>query len=131
LSLKKIKIESAGGPFLDKEARPISKDDALIEKEVVKAINKFRPHLLFVAFGAPKQEKWAYKWLDKLEVGGVMVVGGAFDFIAGRAKLPPEWMEKAGLEWLWRLLHQPRRLGRIFVATIVFPVRVFWTKLMS
>lgn len=128
-SLRKVKIMFNSGPILDKRGRPVKKQDNLKEKEVVEQINKFKPHLLFVAFGAPKQEIWVNKWLSKLNIGGAMVVGGTFDYISGKAKLPPAWMEKLDLEWLWRLITQPRRVGRILTAFPLFPIKVFWYKM--
>jgi len=125
-SLKKIVLESAEGSMLDENAIPISKKDIKIEKDVIRSINKLKPHLLFVALGAPKQEKWLDKWMEDLNIGGAMVVGGTFDYMARKTALPPKWMEKLGLEWLWRLMDQPGRAKRIFMAFPLFPLRVYW-----
>jgi N-acetylglucosaminyldiphosphoundecaprenol N-acetyl-beta-D-mannosaminyltransferase len=87
-----------------------------------KLIDAAAPDLLFVAFGAPKQELWLARNLPHLHsVKVAMGVGGAFDFIAGEKKRAPLWMRKTGLEWLFRLIRQPSRIGRIFNATVVFP----------
>jgi len=126
---KKVEIMAASGPSLDKNGLPMKKEDERIEKQVIKEINDFKPQLLFVAFGAPKQERWLFKWRAKLKIGGAMAVGGTFDYISGRAKLPPAWIENLGLEWVWRLITQPRRLKRIFTAFPIFPLKVFWYKL--
>lgn len=117
------------GPLLNKNGEPISEKDRKIEIELVEKINKFKPDLLFVGFGMPKQEKWISKWLPKLEVGGAMAVGGTFDYVFGKAILPPVWIGKAGLEWLWRALHEPKRVLRILNAVIVFPLKVLFFKL--
>lgn len=124
---EKIKKVTAG-PRLNKNGEPISERDKKIEIELVEKINKFKPDLLFVGFGMPKQEKWISKWLPKLEVGGAMAVGGTFDYVFGKAKLPPAWIGKAGLEWLWRALHEPKRVLRILNAVVIFPLEVFWYK---
>ncbi len=126
-----LKIESARGPTLDKEGNPVSENDRKLEKEVIDQINKFNPQLLFVAFGNPKQEIWIEKNLSRLNVGGAMAVGGTFRYIAGNSKLPPKWMSQAGLEWLWRGLTEPMRIGRIFRAVIIFPLKVFQSKLLK
>lgn len=84
---------------------------------------------MFVAFGAPKQEKWLAKWLPKLNVKGAMVVGGAIDFYAGRAKTPPNVVATFGLEWAYRLIREPWRVRRVFNAISVFPLQVFKYKL--
>jgi len=81
-------------------------------KNILDKINKYKPDLLLVAYGAPWQEKWIYANLNNLQAKVAMGVGGTFDFLTGRAKLPPGWMEKAGLEWLWRLINEPARWRR-------------------
>lgn len=126
-----LKIESAKGPTLDKEGNPVSENDGRLEKEAIVQINEFRPQLLFVAFGNPKQEIWIEKNLSRLNVGGAMAVGGTFRYIAGNSKVPPKWMSQAGLEWLWRGLTEPMRIGRIFRAVIIFPLKVFQSKLLK
>jgi len=129
ISYRSLKMESSAGPKLDNEAEPVSESDINIQNDVVKRINDFKPQLLFVAFGAPKQEKWIARWLPKLDVGGAMVVGGTFRYLAGTTHLPPKWLEKIGLEWLWRVLAEPQRLRRIFNAVIVFPFKVWLSKI--
>lgn len=128
-SFKKVRIAYAAGPRLDKEALPISEADRDIEEYVISQINEFRPDILFVGFGAPKQEKWVKKHFLRLSCGGAMVVGGTFRYLAGLSSLPPKWMEEAGLEWFWRLIHEPKRLGRILNAAVVFPWKVFLARL--
>jgi len=94
-----------------------------------KIINNTRPDLLFVAFGAPKQEFWLARNLPHLPtVKLAMGVGGAFDFIAGVRSRAPAWMRRAGLEWLYRLFQQPKRIIRIFNATIRFPLTILFRK---
>ena len=82
------------------------------EDEIVALIRAARPHVLFVAYGAPAQDKWIARNLERLGVPVCMGVGGAFDFIAGVAKRAPRWVQRLGLEWLHRLLHQPWRWRR-------------------
>jgi N-acetylglucosaminyldiphosphoundecaprenol N-acetyl-beta-D-mannosaminyltransferase len=125
-SLKKVVLKSAEGPMLDENAIPVSKKDVKTEKDVVRKINKLKPHLLFIALGAPKQEKWWDKWKEGLNIGGAMVVGGTFDYMAQKVVLPPKWMENLGLEWLWRLVTQPERAKRIIKAFPVFPLKIYW-----
>lgn len=81
-------------------------------KEAIERINKFQPQLLFVAYGAPEQEKWIADNLYQLKVKVAMGVGGAFDYLAGKTKRAPMRIRKMGLEWLWRLLNQPWRFRR-------------------
>lgn len=79
-------------------------------------INAAQPDILWVGLGAPKQEKWMYA--HKGEIQAVMAgVGAAFDFSAGSKKRAPEWMQKCGLEWLYRLILEPKRLWRRYLVT--------------
>ena len=90
------------------------------------------PSILFVALGAPKQEKWINENLKKMpNIKLAVGVGGAFDFISERVKRAPEFMKALGLEWFWRLIIQPWRIKRIFNALIVFPYLVFKEKIKN
>ena len=128
ISYKSINIKTFHGPMLNNNGDPVSEDDKKFEKEAISQINTFAPKLLFVAFGNPKQELWIEKHFKNLDVNCAMSVGGTFRYIAGMSKLPPKWMSKMGIEWLWRLITEPYRIGRIFNAVIVFLLRVFWYK---
>lgn len=91
--------------------------------EIIKKINNSNAEILFVAFGAPKQELWLAHNLPHLKTVKVAVgVGGAFDFIAGVKRRAPKIMQKTGLEWLFRLIIQPSRIKRIYNAVIKFPI---------
>lgn len=74
-----------------------------------------RIDVLFVALGMGKQEFWIDKMKDKLNVGLYIGVGGAFDYLAGKRKRAPEFLQNIGLEWLWRLLLDPARIWRMRV----------------
>lgn len=126
---KNIRIGTFRGPDLNKKGAAESEVDKKIGKDAVDKINEFGPKFLFVAFGNPKQEIWIHNNLSKLKIGAAMAVGGTFRYTAGLSVLPPVWMEKAGLEWLWRLINEPKRIGRIFNAVIVFPLKVFIYKI--
>ena len=126
---KKIEFEWADGPRINKSGLPDTQIDSMIQKVCVEKINKFKPHLLFIALGPTKQEKWMINNLPHLNVGGAMTVGGTFNYIAGVSPVPPKWMEKAGLEWGWRLITEPWRIGRIVNAVIIFPWKVFLYKM--
>jgi N-acetylglucosaminyldiphosphoundecaprenol N-acetyl-beta-D-mannosaminyltransferase len=82
-----------------------------------------RADIIFVALGAPQQEKWIWEHREKLLGTKIAVgVGGTFDFISGKISRAPHWMRSIGLEWLWRLYKEPkRRFRRIIRAVIVFP----------
>ncbi len=81
---------------------------------VIDKINQVEPDILLVGLGSPKQEKFIYENLSKMpSVKLAIGVGGAFDFISGRIKRAPKFVQKIGLEWLWRFILQPRRIKRI------------------
>jgi len=126
-----INLQSSSGFKLIKSAKPISDKELIIENKIISEINKFKPHMLFVAFGAPKQEIWISKHLQKLNVNLAMGVGGSFDYFSGEIVLPPKCMSRMGLEWLWRLIIQPSRIKRIFKAIIIFPTIVVRQKLRN
>lgn len=98
------------------------------EEGIVQKINETKPDILLVAYGAPKQEKFIANNKEQLKVKIAVGIGGTFDYIAGVVPYAPEWTRKAGLEWLYRLFTQPKRLKRILTATIVFPWQVFISK---
>jgi len=93
----------------------------------ISQINRARPDVIFVALGAPKQELWIAHHKDKLNAKIFIGVGGTLDFISGKIKRAPKFMRDFGFEWLYRLILQPSRIGRIFRAVIVFPLKVFFT----
>ncbi|HSX24751.1 MAG TPA: WecB/TagA/CpsF family glycosyltransferase, partial [Candidatus Andersenbacteria bacterium] len=83
-----------------------------------------KPSAIFVALGAPKQTMWIEQHRTQLEQAGIRIaigIGGAFAMISGRLPRAPYWMRKVHLEWLWRLLLEPKRIHRIWNAIIVFP----------
>lgn len=99
-------------------------------------LRNFAPDIMFVALGAPFQEKFIYHNLAKVpSVKVALGIGGAFDFISGKTKRAPKFMRRLGLEWLWRLFSHPQdrwnRAKRIFNAVIVFTFKVLhWRFIM-
>ncbi|MCY4464586.1 MAG: WecB/TagA/CpsF family glycosyltransferase [Chloroflexi bacterium] len=83
------------------------------EDSIVARVNASCADILFVAYGAPRQDKWIARNLPRLRVSMAMGVGGSLDFIAGLVPRAPRWMRDRGLEWLYRLLRQPWRLRRM------------------
>ena len=82
------------------------------QPEIIDRINAAKPDVLFVALGNPKQELWMGRNRAKLDVGVMIGVGGTFNFIAGKVKRAPKWMQRCGLEWIYRILQEPGRLWR-------------------
>jgi N-acetylglucosaminyldiphosphoundecaprenol N-acetyl-beta-D-mannosaminyltransferase len=89
------------------------------ELAVVEKIRMAKPDLLFIAFGTPKKELWVKRYLFAMEVPVIHGVGGSFDVLAGRIPRAPIWMQKNGLEWLFRLFQEPGRMWRRYLVTNV------------
>lgn len=95
------------------------------EEAIIKEINDAAPDMLFVALGAPKQEKWLVKYRNQLKTRVLMGIGGSFDVLAGKMERAPKWMQEASLEWAFRLYKQPSRFMRMlalpkFVLKVIF-----------
>jgi N-acetylglucosaminyldiphosphoundecaprenol N-acetyl-beta-D-mannosaminyltransferase len=82
------------------------------EDAVIAEINRSRADVVWVGIGVPKQEKWMAAMRDRLDAAVLVGVGAAFDFHAGLVPQAPAWMQSAGLEWAYRLAHEPRRLWK-------------------
>jgi N-acetylglucosaminyldiphosphoundecaprenol N-acetyl-beta-D-mannosaminyltransferase len=100
---------------------PQAKDEAAIIAQVSAA----QPHILLVAYGAPAQDVWIARNLERLGVPVCIGVGGAFDYLAGMRPLAPRWLRRIGLEWLYRLVTQPWRWRRM-LALPRFVWQVLW-----
>ena len=87
------------------------------EEAVVNQINQSGAKLLFVAITSPKKENFINKWQDRLGVDFVMGVGGTFDVVAGKVNRAPMWMQNYGLEWLYRVIQEPRRMWKRYLVT--------------
>lgn len=87
------------------------------EEAVVTKIRESGAKLLFVAITSPKKENFINKWQNKLGADFVMGVGGTFDVVAGKVKRAPQWMQNAGLEWLYRVIQEPRRMWKRYLIT--------------
>lgn len=86
--------------------------------EIVRRVRDARPDVLLVSFGCPKQEKWIAMHLGTLEVPVVIGVGATIDFLAGRVRRAPAWMQRSGTEWLFRLAQEPARLHRRYRSNV-------------
>jgi len=101
--------------------RPLSPEE---DEEVVRRINEAKPDFVWVGLGAPKQERWMAVHEDRVQA--LMVgVGAAFDYEAGNIRRAPMWMQRHNLEWLYRLMQDPKRLfKRYFVTNTKY---LWWT----
>jgi N-acetylglucosaminyldiphosphoundecaprenol N-acetyl-beta-D-mannosaminyltransferase len=110
----RLKVEL---PELDVDLYAGSSDPAA-DDETVRRVADFRPHILLVAFGAPKQEVWIDRAGRRIHVPVSIGVGGSFDYLTGRVPRAPAWMRRARLEWAFRLVRQPWRVRRMAVLPI-------------
>ena len=87
------------------------------ERAIVQEIRESETDLLFVGIGSPMKERFIERWKTDLGVGFTMGVGGTFDVISGKVKRAPRWMQRAGLEWFFRVLQEPRRMWKRYLFT--------------
>src|SRR5262249_22302 len=95
--------------------RPLNEDE---QREFASRIKKTSPDIVWVGLSTPKQEKWMYQNRDKLKVPVMMGVGAAWDINSGTTGQAPVWMRENGLEWLFRLITEPKRLWRRYLISI-------------
>ncbi len=103
--------------------RPLTKEE---EKQTIERINDSKAGLVFIGLGCPQQDIFTYT--HHKDIHGIMIcVGAAFDFHSGNKKMAPVWMQRHGLEWLFRLVQEPRRLfKRYFYTNTVFIVKILF-----
>lgn len=87
------------------------------EEAVVNKIRESGATMLFVAITSPRKEQFIHRWKDRLGVKFAMGVGGTFDIVAGETRRAPKWMQKAGLEWFYRVLQEPGRMWKRYLVT--------------
>ena len=111
--LAKSKLEAAlpGIQIVGTDASRIDVNQLGEADEVAERIRRAEPDLVLVALGAPKQEIWSHMRAERLKPAVLIGVGASLDFVAGIQKRAPSWMSKSGLEWLYRLVQEPRRLA--------------------
>lgn len=118
--------------LMETQDLPLNKSD---NKKIVNSINKLDPQIVFVGMGCPTQERWMIDNRTQLKPNVLLGVGAAFDFIGGRVKQAPSWMQNGGMEWLYRLSQDPKRLWKrytIMNAQFVYLVtRQILTTLLS
>lgn len=121
----KIEVDTYSPPY-----KPEFSDED--NEAMISAINHSNPDLLWIGMTAPKQEKWAYTHLNRLDVHcHIGTIGAVFDFFAGTVKRAPERWQRAGLEWLYRLLSEPRRMWRrYFIGNAKFIYYIMVEKIM-
>lgn len=109
------------------DAPPLGFESDVVENHrAIERVKAARPDILFLALGAPKQEKWVTRHLDALPVKVAVCVGAGVDFAAGILRRAPRWMQRAGLEWVWRLAQEPGRLWRRYLVEDAAFLGILW-----
>ncbi len=85
------------------------------DSAICQSISNSKPDILWVGLGSPKQELWMYEHQGKIDVPVMIGVGAAFDFLSGNKPQAPRWIQRLGMEWLFRLLSEPRRLWKRYL----------------
>ena len=120
----KAAVEEAFAKMECEGLKVVGVDDSFVkldreQPEIVARINAAKPDVLFIALGNPKQELWMGRNAAKLDVGAMIGIGGTFNFIAGRVKRAPKWMQAGGLEWIYRIIQEPGRLWKRYAYGLV------------
>lgn len=118
---KKLRISGHHGYF--------DKEDSLQNQKVIQQINYFNPDILIVGMGMPVQETWIQKNQEKIDANVIIPCGAVIDRLAGLVSKPPVWISNAGLEWLYRLIKEPKRLAsRYILGNPLFLFHILWGK---
>lgn len=125
LEYPNVKIATYSPPF-----RPLFTTQDT--QKMLDAVNTFKPEVLFLGMTAPKQEIWAHQNFKKIQAKRVISVGAVFDFYAKTVKRAPQWMIFFGLEWLYRLFKEPKRMWRRYLfGNVKFLVEIFRAKIIA
>ena len=119
-----LQIKTINGYF---DASPDSSEN----QAIVEQINNYQPHVLMVGMGMPRQEQWIVDNLEKIDTNAILPSGACIDYVAGEVATPPRWMGKAGLEWLYRLITEPKRLWKRYLVEPWFILRLFAIELWN
>lgn len=129
--VERMKREFPGVEVAGVYSPPFKKElDEWDNEKIIKIVNRSHADILWVGMSAPKQEKWIYKNRDKLDVRFIGAIGAVFDFFTERIRRSRPFFQRLGLEWLPRLLQEPRRLWRRnLISTPLFIMRIISAKL--
>ena len=123
LDFPRLRIAGAHAPPLDFE------HDMTEDAACVSAICDARPDIVFLALGTPKQELWIARHRKELDFGVALCVGAGIDYFAGVQRRCPKFLARIGAEWIWRLLSEPKRLGRRYAQCLLFMPELVWEQI--
>ena len=125
LDYPNIKVQTYSPPF---KAEFTDEDNEIM----LEVINAVRPNVLMVGMTAPKQEKWTYKNYNRIQAEHICCIGAVFDFYAGTINRAPQWIIKIGMEWSYRMIKEPRRMWRRYLAgNLLFILHIIREKFKS
>jgi N-acetylglucosaminyldiphosphoundecaprenol N-acetyl-beta-D-mannosaminyltransferase len=99
-------------------APPAEATQSGVDRQAIAALDAARAEFVWVGLGSPKQERWMARHAPHVSAAAMIGVGAAFDFLSGRKAQAPRWLQRSGLEWVFRLLTEPRRLARRYLHTV-------------
>lgn len=123
LEFPRLRIVGAHAPPMDFEHDP-TRDAACIA-----AVCAAKPDIVFMALGTPKQELWIARHRDQLDFGVALCIGAGMDYFAGVQRRCPPFLARVGAEWIWRLLSEPKRLGRRYARCLLFMPELVWEQI--
>lgn len=100
--------------------------DSIENQKIIETINAYQPNVLMVGMGMPRQETWILENLDYINANVILTCGACMDYIAGAIPTPPRWMGRMGLEWLYRLWSEPKRLWQRYLLEPWFVAKLFF-----
>ena len=112
---ERLKAKTSGINIVGKISPDFTPQARRESNEVIEQINYAKPDILWIGLGSPKQDFWMSMHRPLLDVPVMIAVGAAFDFLSGTKPQAPVWMRKSGLEWVFRLWHEPRRLWKRYL----------------
>ncbi len=112
---ERLRAQFPGIVVAGRQAPPFRDLSPREEQEAIEKINQAEPDILWIGLGSPKQDFWMGRNRGKLNASILIGVGAAFDFLSGKKPQAPRWMQRSGLEWLFRLCCEPRRLWRRYL----------------
>ncbi|MTJ14893.1 WecB/TagA/CpsF family glycosyltransferase [Anabaena sp. UHCC 0187] len=104
--------------------------DSQENQEVLAKIKAYQPHILMVGMGMPRQENWILDNLEQISANVILPCGACIDYVAGAIPTPPRWMGRLGVEWLYRLLSEPRRLWKRYLLEPWFILKLFLQEML-
>jgi len=130
LALKRCALEFPSLRIAGMHAPPLGfEHDPGEDAACVAAVREARPDIVFLALGTPKQELWIARHRGDLDYGVALCVGAGIDFFAGVQQRCPKFLARIGAEWIWRLLREPKRLGRRYAQCLLFVPELVWEQI--